>query len=376
VLTEFTELIDFKGMTIDDGLRVFLGYFDLPGEGQKIDRIMQVFAGKYYKDNPNSFKSGSAAYTLSFALIMLQTDAHSTQIKEQDKMTLVSFSRMVRGINDGEDLPAEELTGYYNRILENPLALHAAARSKKTQQDARGQNLRRKEEQFRLESEAMIEKGQKLIKQKQEGQYFRINSPEYIRPLFTEIIWSPVLAVYSVLFEHSENSKMIKLSLEGLCDAIVLCGLHKMDTELNAFVSTLSKFTNLGGVRYKKILCNNSLPNQPFSYREIKDKNLLSIQAMLDLGINNGGMLRMAWRYVLDCMSKINYYSNDYAPLMGLPDEHSEAARKKDAIERHISDTIKNNIDFNKVNYIYSKSSVFSLEEILDFITSLCQISE
>lgn len=97
---------------------------------------------------------------------------------------------------------------------------------------------------------------------------------------------------------------------------------------------------------------------------------------MLDLGINNGGMLRMAWRYVLDCMSKINYYSNDYAPLMGLPDEHSEAARKKDAIERHISDTIKNNIDFNKVNYIYSKSSVFSLEEILDFITSLCQISE
>jgi len=357
VLTEFTELIDFKGMTIDDGLRIFLNYFDLPGEGQKIDRIMQVFAGKYYKDNPNSFKSGSAAYTLSFALIMLQTDAHSTNIKEQDKMTLVSFSRMVRGINDGEDLSPEELAGFYNRILESPLALHAAAKSKKTQQDARGQNLRRKEEQFRLESEAMIEKGQRLIKQKQEGQYYKVNSPDFIKPLFTEIIWSPLLAVYSVLFEHSENAKMIKLSLEGLCDAIILCGLHKMDTELNAFVSTLSKFTNLTGVR------------------EIKDKNLLSIQAMLDLGINNGGMLRMAWRYVLDCMSKINYYSNDYAPIMDITNE-SEAARRKDAIERHISDTIKNNIDFNKVNYIYSKSSVFSLEEILDFITCLCQISE
>jgi hypothetical protein len=111
-------------------------------------------------------------------------------------------------------------------------------------------------------------------------------------------------------------------------------------------------------------------------YREIKDKNLLSIQAMLDLGINNGGMLRMAWRYVLDCMSKINYYSNDYAPIVDLANEPSEAVRRKDAIERHISETIKNNIDFNKVNYIYSKSSVFSLEEILDFITCLCQISE
>ncbi len=242
-------MIHLQDKTIDDALRIFLSFFDLPGEGQKIDRIMQVFASKFFQDNPNSFKSGGAAYTLAFALIMLQTDAHSQTIKEKDKMKLPSFIRMTRGINDGEDLPVEELTGYYNRILENPLALHAAAKSKKNQQEASTQSLKKKEEQFRLESTAMIEKGQKLIKQKQEGQYHKVNNSDYVRPLFTEIIWSPVLVVYSVLFEHSDDPKIIKLSLEGLTDAILLCGLHNMETERDAFVSALTKFTNLAGIR-------------------------------------------------------------------------------------------------------------------------------
>jgi len=249
VLTEFTETIDFRNKTIDEGMRIFLGLFDLPGEGQKIDRIIQVFASKYFQDNPNSFKSGGAAYTLAFALIMLQTDAHSQTIKERDKMKLPSFINLTRGINDGENLPVEELTGYYNRILESPLALHAAAKSKKNQQEATLQTLKQKEEQFRLESEAMIEKGQKLIKQKQEGQYYKVTNPDYVRQLFTEIIWSPVLAVYSVLFEHVDDPKIIKLCLEGLSDAVLLCGLHNMETEGNAFVSTLAKFTNLTGFR-------------------------------------------------------------------------------------------------------------------------------
>lgn len=206
---------------------------------------MQVFASKYFHDNPNSFKSGSAAYTLSFLLIMLQTDAHNVTIKEKDKMKLPDFIKMARGINDGDDLSPEELTGYYTRILENPLALHAAAKSKKLQQDAKTQSLKKKEEQFKLESEAMIEKGQKLIKVRQEGLYYKVKNPDHIRALFTEIIWSPVLAVFSVLFEETDEPKIIRLCLEGLCDSIILCGLHSMDTEKGAFTSTLTKFTGL-----------------------------------------------------------------------------------------------------------------------------------
>ena len=45
----------------------------------------------------------------------------------------------------------------------------------------------------------------------------------------------------------------------------------------------------------------------------MKDKNLECIEMMLQLAISNGGLLRMSWKYVLECISKINYYCNDYS---------------------------------------------------------------
>jgi brefeldin A-resistance guanine nucleotide exchange factor 1 len=40
VLEAFTATFDFAGLTFDAGLRLFLESFKLPGEAQKIDRII------------------------------------------------------------------------------------------------------------------------------------------------------------------------------------------------------------------------------------------------------------------------------------------------------------------------------------------------
>jgi hypothetical protein len=40
VLEEFTQTFDFDGLSFDAGLRIFLESFKLPGEAQKIDRII------------------------------------------------------------------------------------------------------------------------------------------------------------------------------------------------------------------------------------------------------------------------------------------------------------------------------------------------
>ena len=37
--------MDFRQFEIDHALRYFLSKFRLPGEAQKIDRIMEIFAG-------------------------------------------------------------------------------------------------------------------------------------------------------------------------------------------------------------------------------------------------------------------------------------------------------------------------------------------
>ena len=248
-MTEYTELIDFRGRTLDDGLRVYLDYFVLPGEGQKIDRVMQVFAGKYFQDNPKSFNSATAAYTLSFLFMMLQTDAHNANIKPEEKMKLNQFINLARGINDGQDLAPEVLTGFYNRIITSPLALHEADRAKKLVADSQGTNVKKKEEEFIRQSSEMIREGQKLIKNAQAGYYHTVRTTECIKPLFHEVVWSPVLAVFSVLLEQSDDPNMVQSCLEGFANCIILTGLHNMSVERDTFVSSLAKFTNILTIR-------------------------------------------------------------------------------------------------------------------------------
>jgi Sec7-like guanine-nucleotide exchange factor len=49
----------YPGLTLDAALRRLLAGFRLPGEAQKIDRIMEKFAEVYCRDNPHAFKTGA-----------------------------------------------------------------------------------------------------------------------------------------------------------------------------------------------------------------------------------------------------------------------------------------------------------------------------
>ncbi len=53
---------------------------------------MQKFASKFVEDNPGSFSSATAAYTLSYLLMMLQTDLHNPNV--ENKMKLTEFVRL------------------------------------------------------------------------------------------------------------------------------------------------------------------------------------------------------------------------------------------------------------------------------------------
>ena len=199
-------------MNLDDSLRKFLDHFTLPGESQKVDRIMQIFAQKYYNYNKNPLKSATAAYTLSYLLIMLQTDLHNPQVKE--KMKLTEFSKLAKSINDGEDLTQEYLNGLYNRIQKEPLALHEAVKAKKAKVEALNNNLSQKKVLFYKESEKMLEKGKAMIQTHKDTVYISINSNEYAMAV-SEILWSSCLASFSVLLEENDESKLWNLCVEG-----------------------------------------------------------------------------------------------------------------------------------------------------------------
>lgn len=46
---------DFVNVNFVEALKRLLSEFRLPGEGQKVDRIMEKFGEKYTKDNPDVF---------------------------------------------------------------------------------------------------------------------------------------------------------------------------------------------------------------------------------------------------------------------------------------------------------------------------------
>ncbi|KAK6300754.1 hypothetical protein J4Q44_G00288520 [Coregonus suidteri] len=103
------------------GGRQFLWSFRLPGEAQKIDRMMETFATRYCDCNAEVFQSTDTCYILSFAIIMLNTSLHNPNVK--DKTPLERFISMNRGINNGGDLPNELLTKLYESIRNEPFKI-------------------------------------------------------------------------------------------------------------------------------------------------------------------------------------------------------------------------------------------------------------
>ncbi|MBA0573167.1 hypothetical protein Golob_000456, partial [Gossypium lobatum] len=114
VMHAYVDSFNFKSMDFGEAIRFFLCGFRLPGEAQKIDRIMEKFAERYCKCNPDSFTSADTAYVLAYSVIMLNTDAHNNMVKE--KMTKSDFIQNNRGIDDGKDLPEEYLGALYDQI--------------------------------------------------------------------------------------------------------------------------------------------------------------------------------------------------------------------------------------------------------------------
>ncbi|KAG8558116.1 hypothetical protein GDO81_016867 [Engystomops pustulosus] len=103
------------------GERQFLWSFRLPGEAQKIDRMMEAFASRYCLCNPGVFQSTDTCYVLSFAIIMLNTSLHNPNVR--DKPSVERFISMNRGINEGGDLPEELLRNLYESIKNEPFKI-------------------------------------------------------------------------------------------------------------------------------------------------------------------------------------------------------------------------------------------------------------
>ncbi|XP_062843076.1 IQ motif and SEC7 domain-containing protein 1 isoform X2 [Trichomycterus rosablanca] len=124
VLDCVVDEMDFSSMELDEALRKFQAHIRVQGEAQKVERLIEAYSQRYCICNPGvvrQFRNPDTIFILAFAIILLNTDMYSPNVKLERKMKLEDFVKNLRGVDDGEDIPREMLIGIYERIRKREL---------------------------------------------------------------------------------------------------------------------------------------------------------------------------------------------------------------------------------------------------------------
>ncbi|CAN1305053.1 Brefeldin A-inhibited guanine nucleotide-exchange protein 1 [Linum perenne] len=300
VMHAYVDSFKFKAMGFGESIRYFLRGFRLPGEAQKIDRIMEKFAERYCKCNPNSFTSADTAYVLAYSVIMLNTDAHNNMVK--DKMSKADFIRNNRGIDDGKDLPEEYLSTIYDQIVKNEIKMNADSVPQTKQANsfnkllgldgilnlvtwkqaeekplgANGLLIRHIQEQFRAKAG------------KAESVYHVVTDAAILR-FMVEVCWGPMLAAFSMTLDQSDDKLATSQCLQGFRYAVHVTAVMGMQTQRDAFVTSIAKFTYL------------------HCAADMRQKNVDAVKAIIAIAIEDGNHLQECWEHILTCLSRIEH---------------------------------------------------------------------
>lgn len=117
----------YKGLRIDQALRFVLESFRLPGESQLIEKIMETFSCLYFEHNKDQpvekfpFRSADSVFTLSYSIMMLNTDLFNPNVKE--RISLDKYVKNISGTNENEDFPLDYIKDIYEAIQKNEIIL-------------------------------------------------------------------------------------------------------------------------------------------------------------------------------------------------------------------------------------------------------------
>uniref|UniRef100_A0A6I8RBJ2 ADP ribosylation factor guanine nucleotide exchange factor 1 n=1 Tax=Xenopus tropicalis TaxID=8364 RepID=A0A6I8RBJ2_XENTR len=293
VMYAYVDQHDFQGKDFVSALRMFLEGFRLPGEAQKIDRLMEKFAARYLECNQGQtlFASADTAYVLAYSIIMLTTDLHSPQVKS--KMTKEQYIKMNRGINDSKDLPEEYLSAIYNEIAGKKISMKETKELAITTKSSKPSVASEKQRRllYNLEMEQMAKTAKALMEAVSHVQapFTSATHLEHVRPMF-KLAWTPFLAAFSVGLQDCDDTEVASLCLEGIRCAIRIACIFCIQLERDAYVQALARFT---------LLTVSS------GITEMKQKNIDTIKTLITVAHTDGNYLGSSWHEILKCISQL-----------------------------------------------------------------------
>lgn len=127
----YTRAVSFVEMDVEQALRLYLTGcgFKLPGEGQKVDRIVDAFSKAFWQDNSGTdfcpFRKPDEVHVTAYAIIMLNTDLHKVNVgaKKKNRITKEAFQKMLRDY----DLDKQYVSNLYDSVEAHPIEMEAGA---------------------------------------------------------------------------------------------------------------------------------------------------------------------------------------------------------------------------------------------------------
>ncbi|XP_076889708.1 ARF guanine-nucleotide exchange factor GNOM-like [Bidens hawaiensis] len=276
VLHEFAQTFDFQDMNLDTALRLFLETFRLPGESQKIQRVLEAFSERYYEQSPQILANKDAALLLSYSIIMLNTDQHNVQVKK--KMTEEDFIKNNRHINGGNDLPREFLSELYDSISKNEI------RTIPDQSAAFPE----------MNPSRWIDLMHKL---KKSAPFIVSDSKSHLDRDMFAIMSGPTIAAISVVFDHAEVEDVFQTCIDGFLAVAKISACHHLEDVLDDLVVSLCKFTTL---------LNASSAEEPVLAFGDDAKARMATVTVFTIANRYGDFIRAGWRNILDCTLKLH----------------------------------------------------------------------
>ena len=326
VLKAFASMFDFRGLTFEQAFRQFLQKFQIPGEAQMIDRVMEQFGTKFYNDNTNMFSCADTVYVLAFSALMLHTDAHHPNVKS--RMTLEQFLANNKGIDGGRDLPVDFLTELYKGITTKRIYLSNASNQPSSALLTRAQ----KADLYRNKCKQTITEARQESGQGRgnEHQFHRSVSPLFTGPMF-DAVWRGALAVLTMSFQNSNDPELYRMCLKGLSYSVHIASHCFIETALDTLVDSFGTFTGLRR-----------------GLREAKEKNIDCTNALIEIAYEDRNFLRGAWEIVMGELS---------------------------ALDKMSSTSIQVTYNTDVVDMLFATTQELDRESIVDFTTALCKVS-
>ncbi len=326
VLQEYVRLFNFEETPFDEALRAFLLEFRLPGEAQCIDRLMEAFAKYYFEQGKGNhpFINSDAAFVLSFSIIMLNTDLHNPNVRDDRRMTLEGFILNNRSINDNDDLPKSFLEAIYHSIAANEIIVH------RDHTNAMQDGI---EVDYGVHWDGILERSRQLRHSpfthtiSRKGLH---SAGAHERDMFTLFSDSAIQAM-KMVFERTNDDVVVLRTIRGFHSYATICTYFSLEQQFSTLLANLFQY----GRQYAQQagegafpppfpdvaleLSSNSLVQQsshlPFldvdsNFAEkckgaSVHRGLLALHTALELVMRHGNCVGDSWRYMVECLFTI-----------------------------------------------------------------------